>query len=79
MVTIILVFTHAKTKNLSKSVKVGDIVYFGKYEQDGNGKNCQEKIKWQVLDKKGNTTKDRVFLLSIDEAKSYFNSNEERV
>lgn len=43
----------AKPKNLSKNIKVGDIVYFGKYEQDGNTKDGKEKIEWQVLEKKG--------------------------
>lgn len=43
----------AKPKKLSKSVKVGDTVYFGKYEQDGNKENGKEKIEWKVLSKKG--------------------------
>lgn len=148
----------AKPKKLSKSIEVGDTVYFGKYEQDANKKNGKEKIEWQVLDKKdgkalliskyildlkpynkeyvditwedstirkwlnkifihaafnekekkqicktnvvnkdntdkiivdgvyqftcntkgGNTTEDKVFLLSIDEAKQYFDSDEQR-
>lgn len=50
----------AEPKTLSKTVKVGDSVYFGKYEQDGNTKNGKEKIEWQVLDKKGN----KVLLMS---------------
>lgn len=138
----------AKPKKLSKSVKVGDTVYFGKYEQDGNKENGKEKIEWKVLSKKGkkalliskdildikpyhkeyvditwedssirkwlnhiflnaaftnkekkriikttvvnkdneeyetkggNDTKDKVFLLSIDEAKRYFRTDEERI
>ena len=36
------------------NIQVGDTVYFGKYEQDGNTNNGKEKIEWQVLEKKGN-------------------------
>lgn len=54
------VSTTAKPKELSKSVKPGDTVYFGRYEQDGNSKNKKEKIEWQVLDKKG----DKILLFS---------------
>lgn len=52
LATSIPVSTQAKPKELSKSIKAGDSVYFGKYEQDGNTKNGKEKIEWQVLDKK---------------------------
>jgi len=45
---------QAEPKKLSKSIKVGDTVYFGRYEQDGNDDNGKEKIEWQVLEKKGN-------------------------
>ena len=31
------------------SVKVGDIIKFGHYEQDGNTANGKEEIEWQVL------------------------------
>ncbi len=54
LATSAVTVTQAKTKELSKSIKVGDTVYFGKYEQDGNKKNGKEKIEWQVLEKKGN-------------------------
>jgi len=54
LVTSFQLSVQAKTKVLSKSVKAGDIVYFGKYEQDGNTKNGKEKIEWQILEKKGN-------------------------
>ena len=37
--------------SLSK-VKVGDQVYFGKYEQDDNTENGKERILWRVMDKK---------------------------
>ena len=33
-----------------KSVKVGDNVFFGTYEQDNNPSNGKEKIEWRVLD-----------------------------
>lgn len=40
--------------------KVGDIIKFGKYEQDGNTKNGKEAIEWQVLKVDGK----RVFVVS---------------
>lgn len=43
---------EAKPKSLSKNVKVGDAVYFGKYEQDGKKSNGAERLTWRVLDKK---------------------------
>jgi len=36
----------------ASSAKVGDIIKFGTYEQDGNKSNGKEAIEWQVLDKK---------------------------
>ena len=132
---------------LIKNAKVGDIVYFGTYEQDNDTSNGKENIKWLVLEKEnnrvlvisdkaldcqpynssftvvtwenctlrkwlnndfinaaftaeerakipmvtvsadknpvydtapGNATKDKVFLLSIVEAKKYFTSDEAR-
>ena len=36
----------------TSSVKVGDIIKFGSYEQDANTSNGKEAIEWQVLDKK---------------------------
>ena len=35
---------------IKKSVVVGDVVKFGKYEQDGNEENGKEDIEWEVLD-----------------------------
>ena len=133
---------------LIKNAKVGDIVYFGTYEQDNDTSNGKENIEWLVLAKKdnkilvisdkaldcqpyntsddyvtwekctlrewlnndfinaafsddekamiptvtvsadsnlkyntnpGNTTKDKVFLLSIVEAEKYFTSDEARM
>ena len=133
---------------LLKNPKVGDIVYFGAYEQDNNTSNGKELIEWLVLAKEknrilvisdkaldfqtynssitsvtwetctlrkwlnndfinaafsddekamiptvtvsadknpqydtdpGNSTKDKVFLLSIVEAEKYFTSDEARV
>ncbi|MBR5347590.1 MAG: serine/threonine protein kinase, partial [Deltaproteobacteria bacterium] len=37
-----------------KTVSVGDIVYFGSYEQDNNTSNGKEDIEWLVLSKNGN-------------------------
>ena len=34
---------------LGKTYKVGDIIKFGHYEQDGNTANGKEEIEWQVL------------------------------
>ena len=44
----------------AKDVNVGDIIIFGKYEQDGNESNGKEDIEWLVLDKSGN----KVLLMS---------------
>lgn len=56
------IFAVAKPKNLNKSIKVGETVYFGNYEQDGDEDNGKEKIEWIVLDKK----KNKVLLISKD-------------
>ena len=37
-----------------KNAKVGDIVYFGTYEQDNDTSNGKENIKWRVLAKGNN-------------------------
>ncbi len=37
-----------------KNAKVGDIVTFGRYEQDNNTSNGKEPIEWQVLAKEDN-------------------------
>lgn len=44
-----------KAKNIEdiksvNDVKVGDLIYFGAYEQDGDESNGDEPIAWQVLD-----------------------------
>ena len=36
--------------NLIKNAKVGDIVIYGEYEQDGDRENGKEYIEWEVLD-----------------------------
>ena len=38
-----------------KNAKVGDVVLFGSYEQDGNLANGKEEIAWFVLDQDGDT------------------------
>lgn len=43
-----------------KSAKVGDIVYFGTYEQDNNISNGMEDVEWLVLAKEDN----RIFVIS---------------
>ena len=45
-----------------KNPKVGDFVFFGKYEQDNNEENGKEKIEWLVLEVKGG----RALLISKD-------------
>ena len=45
----------AKQEESSANVKVGDIIFFGTYEQDNNTSNGKEKIEWIVLDKKGSS------------------------
>jgi hypothetical protein len=41
------------TNSQSVLYEVGDIVKFGKYEQDNNEGNGKEDIEWKVLDKNG--------------------------
>ncbi len=43
-----------------RSASVGDIVFFGSYEQDNNASNGKEEIEWLVLAKETN----KVFLIS---------------
>ena len=54
--------------------EVGDIVYFGAYEQDGNTYNGSEYIQWYVVDKKGG----KATLLSVYclEGKAYHEYDE---
>lgn len=51
------------------TVKTGDTVEFGSFEQDNNASNSKEPIKWQVLDIQG----DKALLISKDalESKQY--------
>ena len=41
--------------------KTGDIIRFGRYEQDNDGTNDVEPIEWQILEIKG----DKAFVLSV--------------
>ena len=50
------------------SVKVGDLITFGRYEQDNDLNNGPEAIQWRVLDKKGSK-----LLLISDKALDYVN------
>lgn len=56
---------------LLKNPKVGNIVYFGAYEQDNNTSNGKENIKWLVLAKEGN----RVLVISDKALDSVFCKN----
>jgi len=51
-----------------KNAKVGDIVYFGTYEQDNDTTNGKEDIKWLVLAKENN----RVLVISDKALDSVF-------
>ncbi len=46
--------------NAEEKPKAGDIIVFGKYEQDGNTSNGKEDIEWRVLSVEG----DRILVLS---------------
>ena len=47
------IFDQYKIEKL-KIAEVGDVVYFGAYEQDNNTSNGKEDIEWQVLAKEDN-------------------------
>ncbi|MBR4580347.1 MAG: hypothetical protein IKO32_03850 [Lachnospiraceae bacterium] len=52
---------HAENAaTISGNVSAGDIIKFGKYEQDGNTANGKEDIEWQVL----KVEDDRVLVIS---------------
>ncbi len=51
----------AAEESARKTVRAGDVVTFGHYEQDGMTSNGQEPIRWRVLDVSG----DQAFLLSV--------------
>ncbi len=53
------IFGKYKIEKL-KTASVGDIVYFGAYEQDNNTSNGKEDIEWLVLAKES----DRILLIS---------------
>lgn len=48
------------TSRMLKSASIGDIIYYGKYEQDGNSENGSEPLTWIVLGTNG----DNLILLS---------------
>ena len=49
-----LVVVPALHKNPFEGAKVGDVVQFGSYEQDGDTSNGKEPIEWRVLAVEGN-------------------------
>ena len=57
---LMTVFAQAEGQTETFHADVGSIVTFGRYEQDGNLDNGQEKIEWIVLD----VQKERCLLLS---------------
>lgn len=48
------------TSHMLKNASIGDIIYYGKYEQDGNIENGSEPLTWIVLETSG----DNIILLS---------------
>ena len=67
---------ESKTENipcLLESAKVGDIIKYGKYEQDGDTTNGKEDIEWQILSKENK----RVLVVSkyALDCKKYNNAN----
>ena len=60
---------------LGATYKVGDIIKFGHYEQDGNTANGKEEIEWQVIKVEGG----RVLVLSryILDCKTYHETSED--
>lgn len=58
----------------NKKIEVGDIVYFGNYEQDNNKNNGKEKIAWRVLAKENG----KVLMLSDKILDSRFYHNEDK-
>ncbi len=51
VILVTVIFDRYKVEKL-KNPAVGDIVYFGKYEQDNDASNGAEDIEWIVLTKK---------------------------
>ena len=51
---------YSSIYNSSDSLKPGEIIKFGKYEQDDNKRNGSEDIKWIVLDVQG----DKALIIS---------------
>lgn len=59
------------------NASVGDIVYFGSYEQDGNRKNGTEPVEWYVLDKvDGEAVLLSVYLLDCQRYYKYYKEEE---
>ena len=50
----VFVVVPALNKNPFKGCRVGDVVEFGSYEQDGDTSNGKEPIEWRVLAVEGN-------------------------
>ena len=47
-------------ENKSFQYRIGDVITFGKYEQDNKTSNGKEDIEWIILDRQG----DKVLLIS---------------
>lgn len=52
--------TEENSLETETNYNVGDIIKFGRYEQDGNEENGKEEIEWEVL----SVEADRILLLS---------------
>ena len=70
-----------KTKEIPcislKDAKEGDVIKFGKYEQDNNTSNGQEDIEWQVLSK----DEGKVLVISkyVLDSRQYDNTNSDSI
>lgn len=63
---------------VNDTYEVGDIIYFGKYEQDNNTSNGDEKIAWRILEKEDG----KVFVLSeqlLGNAQNYHNEDVSKI
>ena len=53
-ITTVSIPSISASADNTQKIEVGDIITFGKYEQDGNSSNGKEDIEWQVLSVQNN-------------------------
>lgn len=73
IIFLVFNFFH-QGRNKLKDAKVGDVVKFGHYEQDGNTSNGEEWIEWIVLDKDKNGRLLVISKYALD-CKPYYEEN----